>query len=198
MHTITLIEGISLSSETLHNNVSRLIQDGFAPDTLFVQFSHVVYQVQLEVFKYLNESSLVGQVATCPPSNLKKIVQSINEDQHIHFFLLLPDAQEGFSFLCLGNDGGKVSDLVYPIGLGQSTNTKQESKNSCLPELPAFNYNLLANNPKSLSIGATISTSKKYPDFVDDRSLKKITETISETRVKIKSVIESFDKLSER
>lgn len=149
----------------------------------------------------------------CPPSLLKKLVQSRNSQQHIAQFVVLPDiphsaalATSGVSFMCIASDGGRVSDVVYPMqhsilsGTDSITSNGQEGKEQPLPSLPAFNYNLLNNHPLVLSAGSsTISSTKKaYPDFIDEKSIKKIAEDISATRAKIKAVLESFDKLNQR
>ena len=148
----------------------------------------------------------------CPPSLLKKLVQSRNSQQHITQFVVLPDmphsaapAAAGVSFLCIASDGGRVSDVVYPMqhsilsDTDSITSNGQEGKEQPLPSLPAFNYNLLNNHPLVLSAGSsTPSTKKAYPDFIDEKSIKKIAEDISATRAKIKAVLESFDKLNQR
>ncbi|KAJ2995071.1 putative 28S rRNA (cytosine-C(5))-methyltransferase [Globomyces sp. JEL0801] len=187
IYSLTVHEVITVSSG-FSSNID-LYCDRHLVDTIFYRSTNGIYQIQLDIGRYLDESQLID--VEKPLASVRQLIDTGNDV--ITGFQIISDLTLGPSYICLVSTGQLIADLIFKVHNQQKAVQTVDPKN--VKTLSDFDYSALDCVAKM----STLSTkSKPYPEFIDKESFKKVGENIVETRKKIQIIVSGFAKLKQR
>ncbi|KAI8897250.1 hypothetical protein BC833DRAFT_594517 [Globomyces pollinis-pini] len=187
IYSLTVHEVITVSSG-FSSNID-LYCDRHLVDTIFYRSANGIYQIQLDIGRYLDESQLID--VEKPLASVRQLIDTGNDV--ITGFQIISDLTLGPSYICLVSTGQLIADLIFKVHNQQKAVQTVDPKN--VKTLSDFDYSALDCVAKM----STLSTkSKPYPEFIDKESFKKVGENIVETRKKIQIIVSGFAKLKQR
>jgi archaellum component FlaC len=181
-------QGIQLSEEI---SDATLYTDLVTPDTVYFCSMKRVFQVQLGLYRYLNDLTTKPELASDSDAVARQLLDLGSST--ISGLAIISDMTLGLSYFCLSPTTGITADALFPIIPPPLIPTTTQSPYQS--DLKPFNYELLNNIAKS----ATLSTkSEEYPHFVNEKSIPSITQQIETSREKIQDILHAFADLKDR